>query len=330
MVSAENDHWLMFRNTRRSSNIQEMVETSQCKVMRIEDATGEGSMTMYWIFDGVYLMYNDFHMKGCASVFSSPRHLLCIDHCREGRIEHTDRSGVLYHMEAGDMRVDRRVHHEGYSCFPLSHYHGITIGFEIETAQKSLHTAMPSVAVDLYSLSEKFSHDDAPFVLRNDPAVEHIFSELYNVPSSIRMDYYKIKVMELLLYLSALEMSEQRDAKPMFYSSQLEKVRSIHDFITSDLTKSYTSEELADRFGINLNTLKTTFKGTYGAPLYTYMRSFRMNYAASVLIRQPNMKIGEIAALVGYDNPSKFSAAFRETMGMSPLQYRNNTQKRSE
>jgi len=329
-LQKEKDNWKIFRNNHFSHNIHEVVETEKCKVFRVEDSTGEGIMTLYWVFDGVYLMYNDFHMKGCLSELTSPDKLLCIDHCREGSIKHTAKNGTGYRMEAGDMRVDRRVHHAGYSAFPLCHYHGITIGFVIEEAQKSLQETMPVISIDLWELSEKFSQSDNPFVFHKDVAVEHIFSELYNVPSKIRMDYYRIKVMELLLYLSALELPRQKDEKPLFYSSQIEKVKSIHEFITSDLTRTYSAEELARRFHINLNALKTTFKGLFGSPLYTYMRMYRMNHAASVLLKYPDMKIIEIAALVGYDNPSKFSAAFRETMGMSPLQYRNNNQQRSE
>lgn len=329
-MQKDKDYWKIFRSNRLSGNIQEVVETDECKVLRVDDSSGEGIMTMYWIFDGVYLMYNDFHMKSCVSNFTSPGKYLCIDHCREGHIEHTSKNGKLYEMKAGDMRVDRWIHHEGFSSFPLNHYHGITIGIDVDIAQKSLQEAMPAISVNLLELSEKYNRKNNPFVFRKDIAIEHIFSELYNVPSKIRMDYYRIKVMELLLYLSALELSEQKEDKPLFYSSQIEKTKSIHEFITSDLTKNYSAEELSQRFHINLNALKTTFKGLYGYPMYTYMRMYRMNYAASALMKYPDMKIVEIAALVGYDNPSKFSAAFRETMGMSPLQYRNNTHQRRE
>lgn len=322
--------WHLFRVSRMGDNIQDVIETEDCKVLRLEDSSGDGTMTVYRVFDGVFLMFNDFHMKYCLSGFSCPINLLCIDHCREGCMELVSVEGIRSYLEAGDLQVDRRTHHKGDTSFPLAHYHGITIGFEIDTAQESLGQAMPIIPIDLSALYEKFAQDGVPFVLRKDPTVEHIFEELYHVPSKIRMDYYRIKVMELLLYLNALNPSVNADKPLMFYSAQTEKVKSIHDFITSDLTRSYTAEELAERFRISLNTLKSTFKGIYRSPLYAYMRQYRMNYAASALIKHPNMKIIEVAALVGYDNPSKFSAAFRETMGMSPVQYRKTIQQRSE
>lgn len=315
--------WNIFRSSQLGRNIQEVVETSECRVFRMDDVSGEGTMTLYRVFDGVFLMYNDFHMKRCHSQFSCDDSLLCIDHCREGRIEHRTDNGMLYYMEPGDMRVDRRVHHTGDMDFPLCHYHGITIGFQVGAAQKAIREAVPAIAVDLESLSSKFSNDDHPFVLRQDSTVEHIFSELYQVPSRIRMDYFKIKVMELLVYLGALELSEHKDERPYFYSSQIEKIKAIHTMLTSDLTKNYTAEELSSRFEISASALKNGFKGVYGSPIYTYIRTYKMNVAASLLMQDKNARIIDVAAKVGYDNPSKFSAAFRETMGMTPVQYRN-------
>lgn len=50
-------------------NVNLVVKNENCKVMQLADETGEGIMTMYKVFDGVYLMYNDFHMERCYSGF---------------------------------------------------------------------------------------------------------------------------------------------------------------------------------------------------------------------------------------------------------------------
>ena len=70
--------------------------------------------------------------------------------------------------------------------------------------------------------------------------------------------------------------------------------------------------------------LKTGFKGVYGSPIYTYIRTYKMNVAASMLVTDRKKKIIDVAASVGYDNPSKFAAAFKELFGMSPAEYRND------
>ena len=55
----QTDSWEIFRSSQLGSNIQEVVETSECKVFRLDDVSGEGTMTLYRVFDGVFLMYND-------------------------------------------------------------------------------------------------------------------------------------------------------------------------------------------------------------------------------------------------------------------------------
>ena len=82
-------------------NVQNLIESDDCKVMRLSDNFGEGMMTLYHVFPGVFLMYNDFHMKECISGFQTDMDLLCIDHCREGRIEQEVGQNAFSYLEAG-------------------------------------------------------------------------------------------------------------------------------------------------------------------------------------------------------------------------------------
>lgn len=318
------DPWAMFRHADMGDNLEETVETADCKVLRMRDESGDGLMTIYHVFNGVYLMYNDFHMAHCFSRFASTARILCVDHCREGRIEHRTEQDKRYYIEPGDMRVDRRVHHGGHVDFPLSHYHGVTIGFFLDRAEESIRKAMPSISVDISALAEKFCGKDEVYILRQNSSIEHIFSELYSVPAKIRMDYFRIKVMELLVFLGALELSDYKDERPYFYSNQIEKIKAAHKLMTENLTVNYTAESLAKEVGISVGVLKNGFKGVYGTPLYSYIRGYKMNMAASALVTDRKKRIADVAADVGYDNPSKFAAAFKEIFGLSPAEYRTD------
>ena len=185
-------------------NVQNLIESDDCKVMRLSDNSGEGMMTLYHVFPGVFLMYNDFHMKECISGFQTDMDLLCIDHCREGRIEQEVGQNAFSYLEAGDLRVDRRIHHSGKVEFPLCHYHGISIGFQVETAAKEIPAYMKGFSVDLYELQNKYCSDRTPYVIPGEPAIEHIFSELYNVPVKIKKDYFKIHENSSHLFSSKL------------------------------------------------------------------------------------------------------------------------------
>ena len=146
------------------------------------------------------------------------------------------------------------------------------------------------------------------------------------MPVKIKKDYFKIKVLELLLYLDALELSGHTEERPYFYKGQVEKIKAIQALLTQDLTKNYTLEELSARFDIALTPMKNCFKSVYGSPIFTYMRNYRMNYAASLLKSDKSLKVAEIAGLVGYDSPSKFRIRIssdngENAVGISKINY---------
>lgn len=298
-----------------------VAESGGCRVFQFHSDTGEGIMTQYDLFPGVYLMYNDFHMESYNSVFRTTEDMLCIDYCRQGRMEYPAGPDAYSYVEAGDLKLDRRLEHQGHFTFPLSHYHGITIGFTLPLAVQSLKEWVREFPVDLARLQEKFCAGRHPRVIHGAPSVDHIFQELYAVPEQIKLPYFRIKVLELLLYLDALEL-DGRTEKPYFYKSQVEKVKAAHRLLTEDLERHYTIAELSARFSIPATALKECFKSVYGQPVNTYMRNLRMDRAALLLRQEPQASVAEIAGRVGYDSASKFAAVFREAKGKTPLEYR--------
>lgn len=307
-------------------NVKTARQTDDGMVLEISDASGDGTMTVHEIFDGAYIMYNDMHLSLCDTWFQSAHAgpVLAIDHCREGRIEQEMGHDVYFYLQEHDMRIDNRTNHTGRFSFPLNHYHGLTIAFDVETAIPALKHFFGGFSVDLHALQKKYCEGRRPFVLRGDPGIEHIFSELYRVPQQIKADYYKVKALELLLYLDALQISENQEERPYFYKSQVEKIKAIHQLITGDLQARYTLEELASQFQISLTSMKTCFKGIYGDSIYSYLKRYRMNVAATMLKQHADQSVAEIAGAVGYESPSKFATAFRQVMGQSPTEYRKS------
>ncbi len=305
------------------SNVHEVAAEGECRVLRIDDDSGEGFMTMYRVFDGVYLMYNDLHLRQCISEYHNPETVLCIDHCREGRIEHENAFGGRYYMEAGDLRIDRRVHHEGRVDLPLSHYHGLSIGFVQGAAQASLKREMPFLTADIEALAKKFCPDNKEMILRDSELLNLLFSQLYRAPKSRRLEYFKVKTAELLLLLERTDPAEHTGQRQYFPVSRTEKVKEIHSLITGSLDRSYTVEELSEISGMSSATLRKVFRAVYGAPVYQYIKSFKMKAAAAMLISEADLTISEISQRLGYDNASKFSAAFKDVIGVTPQSYRN-------
>ena len=240
-------------------------------VLRVKNDTGEGSMAFCQVFDGVGLSFNDFRLDAYDSGFVAGPDMLCIDHCREGRIA------------------------QALGGFP----------------------------VDLRALRDRFCRGGDPFIMHDAPGAEHIFCELYSVPDEIRATYFQLKVLELLLFLQVLDPGPVRERRPYFYRAQVEKVKAARDFMVSDLTVEHTIDELADRFDLPPTAFKTCFKGVYGLPPYAYLRTFRMERAAA-LLRETDLRGADIGLAVGYDSPSKFTAAFKAVIGQTPTVHRRD------
>ncbi|MDO4355192.1 MAG: AraC family transcriptional regulator [Clostridia bacterium] len=300
----------------------QLAQSNGCAVYQLHNETGEGTITMYDVFPGVTLSYNDFHIRYFDSLFVPDRAVFCIDHCREGRLEYAARRDAYGYVEAGNLKLDRRLTHTGRFELPLSHYHGAMISFDVAEACASLPGEVKDFPVDLLHLQQKYCPGPYPKVLRDLPAVEHIFAELYTVPEAIKLPYFKIKILELMLFLDVLEVPDEADARPYFYRTQVEKVKAIQAYLAENPDRNESQEALAQRFDISLTAMKQCFRSVYGTSIGAWLTQYRMNRAAVWLRQDRKASIAEIAGRVGYDSPSKFAAAFRRTMGMPPLEYR--------
>lgn len=300
-----------------------LAKSEECREYRFHNETGEGTITIYEVFPGVTLAYNDFHMRYFDSEFLPGRDMFCIDYCREGRLEYAAKNDAYSYVEAGDLKLDRRLTHTGRFEMPLSHYHGAMVSFDLEAACQSLPLEIRDFPVDLGALQQKFCKDAYPMVIHGAESIEHIFGELYAVPEKIKRTYYKIKILELLLYLEALEIPKSTEERPYFYRTQVERTKAVRQFLAEHMEENYTQEELSKKFDIPLTTMKRCFKSIYGTTIGDWLLQYRMNQAAVLLKTNRRLSVAEIAGEVGYGSPSKFAMAFRRVMGLTPREYRS-------
>lgn len=293
-------------------------------VIYFKDDSGNGIMTCYKVLPGVKLIFSDFHMKQCDSQVTMDKDLFCIDHCREGRIEQKIVNETYVYMNAGDMYFDTREKGERYAEFPSCHYHGISLCFELAEAIKGTNSYVEGFPVDILELKRKFC-ENASSVFHEDVVIQQIFESLYNVPSKIRLYWYRTKVLELLLYLSVYEFTDEQSAHAYFYKEHVEKTKAIHTLMTENLTEHFTLEVLSKKYNFPITAMTKCFKSIYGDSIFAYMREYRINKAAALLHNDKSKSVLEIALMMGYESPGKFSTAFKSIMGYSPLKYRKKT-----
>lgn len=313
----------MSGNLLSNQDILLLAQSEGCSVLQFRNESGDGTMTCYDIFPGVMLSFNDFHMAYFDSIYSPESEILAIDYCREGRMEYVALKNAYAYMEAGDIKIDRRLSHTGRFVFPANHFHGLTIIFELATACESLKEEIKDFPVNLMLLQEKYCEGLYPKRIPKMDITENILKEFYKVPKKIRIPYFKVKIMELLLCLEALELPTETQEHPYYYKTQVEKIKAIHSFLAEHIEKNYTQQELSSMFDMSLSGMKSCFKSVYGKSIGVWLTQYRMNQAAELLLRNRDMNVSEVSGLVGYDSSSKFAMTFRKIMGMSPKEYRD-------
>ena len=85
--------------------------------------------------------------------------------------------------------------------------------------------------------------------------------------------------------------------------------------------QTVTLQSLASMFHYNDKYLSKLIKSKMGKSFIEIIQDFKMKRASEAL-QNTNMKIHEIAELVGYDSVDHFSRTFKKTFGVSPLGYR--------
>ncbi len=291
-----------------------------CTVFRIANDSGDVVMTSYEVFPGIHLVYNDVHIRKCRIGCADIGDIIEINHCLEGRIECEFRDDFFY-LSQGDVSISRKgdTGHDFY--FPSSHYHGISIMIDVERTPDCFSCFLKDVNVRPAVLIDKFCGGDTCFVMRAKPELEHVFLELYSVPESIRKGYFKVKVLEILLFLSGIDPHGEPSVQRSVPKSKVVLAKRVCRYLTENMDSRFTIDQLSVYFHVSGTQIKSSFKSVYGTSVYSFVRTQKMQEAARML-KQTNHTILDIAGRFGYDNGSKFAKAFRDVMGVSPAEYR--------
>lgn len=271
----------------------------------------------YAVFPGITLTYNRIFCSG--GLLPGEHGELVIDHCRDGRVEYAA-GGALFFLSAGDLLISKPS--SARECFfPQRHYEGVSICIDTAAAPKCLSCLLEDVKVSPAHLAEKFCAAGRTYAARSDASIAHIFSELYAVPDAIRLGYCKVKILELLLFLSALDIRKNEAETHILVPSQLMLARRVSAYLASRMDERITLDMLSQEFHVSGTSIKNSFKAVYGESLYAYVRTQKMRAAAERLA-ETDLSVLTVAGEFGYDNASKFAKAFRDVFGVNPAEYR--------
>lgn len=102
-------------------------------------------------------------------------------------------------------------------------------------------------------------------------------------------------------------------------------VEKINQYIYDHYTEDIGRNEIAAEFYLNPEYLSKIYKKQTGVSLKDYINEYRINQA-KILLEDDSLKISEVASLVGFENFTYFSTTFKKYTGLTPNQYRKETQ----
>lgn len=281
-----------------------------------------GQFSSAQILSGITLSVYDIQKSEALQQQNKPSQTdgIRMSHCQEGRLSCDFADGSSIALTEGELAVNHWIHSAQNTYFPLGRYYGISIDIALHEAEPSVHTisqALLGKTLSLYEIFSKYPTDSCT-LMQNEPMVHAIFSVLYQIstlPEASQTAYMRLKVMELLLFLSHRKSTDS--LKSYLYREQIQKTKAVHEYLIQNLEHHITLEQLARQFHISLTMLKKSFKTVYGAPVSTYMRTYRLHTAKQLLLHS-SQSIAEIAQSVGYESPSRFSAVFKQYYHCTP------------
>lgn len=101
------------------------------------------------------------------------------------------------------------------------------------------------------------------------------------------------------------------------------RINEIKKYIALNYFEKISVLSIAKEFNITPQYLSNVFKRKTGYTIVGYILNERINNAKRLLLEK-DLKVFEIAEMVGYPNPSYFTKIFRRAAGKTPEQYRRD------
>jgi AraC-like DNA-binding protein len=126
------------------------------------------------------------------------------------------------------------------------------------------------------------------------------------------------KLAQLLIDEIALAVTRRAAAR-----TSNEAVRRAQELVESHLNRQMSLHDLARLTQCSVSTLRRQFHEALGMPPYEWILQVRMRRARR-LLATTTLRIKEVAAQIGFDDPFQFSRMFRQRIGRSPRQFRGD------
>lgn len=300
--------------------VQTKITRENYREFSMPQIEGPAFMKAYALLPGIEIYYNDFHTDSHFVGENSLCRYYQISYCHSGMYVSRITAQRILKIQAKGLLMFTDIAKCLDAYMPLGYYKGINIMFYPDLMTEETRTFLACFGIDIRQLFHNLLKDKAFSRFQASSHVTELLEELFGMTKKGDLPHMKLYLMHLLVEMGYYDGAVCEDY--YYMSHKMETVMAeIKDYIERNMEQHITLQELADRYQISVTSLKNNFKLLYGCGPYEFLKRYRMGRAETFL-RETKLSIGEIGSRIGYENPSKFSAAFSKMYGMTPREYR--------
>jgi AraC-like DNA-binding protein len=171
-----------------------------------------------------------------------------------------------------------------------------------------------------------FTHPDSfsktlSLCSRTRTVLETLLNHSYT--GSLENIYFNAQTQMLLLYSMECMVGdkdiESFQCKFLANGLDREKIIKAREILLEHIGEPLTIKELSRKVAINECYLKKGFKELFGATIFDFYQSQRMEHAR-YLLYEKGLSVTEVSMLLGYSSISHFSTAFKKHTGLKPCE----------
>ncbi|NEW08279.1 response regulator [Paenibacillus sp. SYP-B3998] len=149
---------------------------------------------------------------------------------------------------------------------------------------------------------------------------------LADEPSSMIVPLDEHGILSLTLWQQELTRSMLQLSKLLLQHQQKDKniIFEIAAFLDQHYHEDITLQDISSRFFLSREYISRKFKQEFEVNLSDYLGQIRMD-KAKTLLRNPHLRISQVAEMVGYQDEKYFSKVFKKQEGLSPNEYRKSS-----
>lgn len=211
---------------------------------------------------------------------------------------------------------------------PPGQYYDLKIGYR-DPEQLDPHKTIHSL--DYYMIIngpwiERWWNKNRPPLLSYHAIDDRMLSIWREIFQELRISNFSInEITKHLTYVLFL-MFERALAQPMQkHSRNLQTAQAMKQFMEQHATESFTVEEIAKHVKLSPSRAAHVFKEEFQQSIMDYVIELRLTMACE-RIHHGYMTLEQIAEMCGFQSYSYFHRTFRNRLGLSPSQFRDQRQ----